>query len=188
MLHEYDDENHVYKIDGVIVPSITQLLPKQDFYVSDARLAELSEEGRDNHSMIKMFFDTKDTCNDPMLTALSDFVENEAHFGELICCEKGLFSEKLMFGGTPDAIFENAIIEFKRSFGKRQYHALQIAGQQILAVENGLMNKTRKWIVAWYDGGKFKKKNVYNDRAEIIFRSLLKKHYIDQAVTDYLES
>jgi len=188
MSKEYDDENHVYKIGGVIVPSITQLLPEQKFYVSDARLAELAEEGKDNHSMIKMFFDTKDTCNDPMLTALSDFVEDEAHFGELICCEKGLFSEKLMFGGTPDAIFENAIIEFKRSFGKKQYHALQIAGQQILAVENGLINKTRKWYVAWYDGEKFRKKNVYNEQAETIFKSLLKKYYIDQAVVEYLEN
>ena len=187
-MNKFDPEKHEYTVDEIRYPSITELLPKQNFFMPADELEIRREEGSENHSLIKMFFDTRETFNDPMLAALEKWLnENKAMLGELLLYEEPLFSEKHKFAGTPDAIFEKAIIEFKRTLINKYYHALQIAAQQILAKENKIMNKTKVWLVLWYDGEKFKSRNVYNPRAEEIFVSLVKKYYIDQAVEKYLK-
>jgi hypothetical protein len=188
-MNTFDEITHIYKIADVPVPSITQIIPKQDYHQSDARLEETRQEGEDNHSMIKMFFDNKrETFKDPMLIAFKDWLdENAEMLGELKLYEEHLYSTRFMFGGTPDAIFENAIVEIKRSPGDKLIRALQIAGQSILSHENKVAHKTKKWIVAWYENGKFKSKNVFNDKAEDVFIGLVKKHYIDKLLNDYFK-
>ena len=185
-MNTFDQETHTYGINGVIVPSITQLLPKEDYYVSKEKLERMKQEGIDSHSMIKMFFDTGKTFDDPMLQALSKFLkENKLALGELLLYEKPLYSEKYLFAGTPDAVFENGIIDFKRSFSDKKRHALQLAGQSILAKENSI-TKTKRHFITWYDGEMFKYKNVYNSEAENIFLLLVKDHYIGQSINKYL--
>jgi hypothetical protein len=66
----FDRERHEYKIAGVRVPSVTEIIPKQDFFCTPEQLERARQEGEDNHSMIKMFWDTRDTGGDPMLEAL----------------------------------------------------------------------------------------------------------------------
>jgi hypothetical protein len=184
----FDSEKHEYTVDEKIVPYITGLLPEQNYFISEEELEICRDEGSENHSLIKMYFDTGGTYDDPMLIALEKWLnENSALLGKLLLYEQPLYSEKYKFAGTPDAIFENAIIEFKRSFDNKYYHSLQVAAQQILAKENKIINKTRKWLVLWYNGKEFKSRNVYQDKAEDIFISLVKKHYIDKAVEKFLK-
>lgn len=185
-MNTYDPEKHEYRINGKIVPSITQALPKPNFYMSPECLQMYADEGIENHAMIKMYFDTKDTFGDPMLQALDEWVK--AHidtFGEFRLCEKPLYSKKYLFAGTPDVIFGKCIIDFKRSPGNTKTHALQLAGQHLLAVENKIIPKTKFQFVAWYDGEKFKSRSVYIDNAEDVFIALVKKWYIDRTISQY---
>ena len=94
-----------------------------------------------------------------------------------------------MFAGTPDAIFENAIIDWKRQPGNSKIHALQISAQHLLALKDKIIKPCKKWLVVWYDkeSGKFKSRNVYNDIAEQIFIGIVKKYYIDLSVENYLK-
>jgi len=190
-MNTFDELTHTYKIVNVPVPSITQILPEQDFlrYMSEDHLKEIQLEGNENHELVKMFWDTGgETFNNPYLIAFKEWwLENKESLGELKLCEEHLFSTQFMFGGTPDQIFEKAIVEIKRTPGDPQYRALQIGGQHILSRENKIAHKTKKWLVAWYDGEKFKSKNVYNDKAEDVFIGLVKKHYIDKMITDYFK-
>jgi hypothetical protein len=187
MNNRFDEVNHIFYIDDEQVPSITQIMPEQKYFVSKERLEELKIEGSENHAMIKMYFDTGDIFGDPMLMALDIwYQQNKSMLGNLLWHEKPLYSENYMFAGIPDAIFENAIIDFKRSFSNANYHALQLAGQYILAEENNICN-TDNWYVAYYQNSKFKVKSVYNDAAETAFLRCIEKYELNQQIQTYLE-
>jgi len=187
-MNTFDKDDHVYKMNDIVVPSITQLLLHQNFYISGEKLGKIRQEGIDNHSLIKMYFDTRLTFENTYLIAFDNLMrELESLFGELALHESPLFSISLKFAGTPDAVFKNGILEIKRSFGDVKRHALQIAGQSLLVKENGIADDSKIWIVAWFDGVRFRYKNVFDNMAEIIFKSLVKKYYIDQAINNYLE-
>lgn len=187
-MNRFDPKEHKYYINDIEVPGHTSLLPDQDFFESKARLEELRQEGQENHALIKMFWDTGETFDDPMLIALEEWYnENKGILGDLLFYEKPLFSEKYMFAGKPDTIFSKAIVEFKRSFINKYYHALQIALQLILSKEMKVSGDVKRWIVAWYDGSKFQSRNVYNPYAKDIAIGLIKRYHIDQATEKYLK-
>jgi hypothetical protein len=189
----YNPKTHEYFINDIRVPSVTELLPKKDFHCSEDHLEKCREEGNQNHELVKMYFDYKrDTFSDPYLIAFDNFLkENEKIFGELLFYEKPLFHQMndYQFGGTPDMVFENAILDNKRKPGNSKYHALQFAGYNILVNCND-NPKTIKWFICWYDGkkGKFKKRNIYNDKAKAVFMSLLKNYYHNSFVEQYFKA
>lgn len=182
---EFDPVKHIYRVDGKIVPSVTQLLPKQDYYVSDERLAECAEEGEANHREVEEYFRTGKSTS-PYTDAVERFVdEQRSIIGGLVACETPLASEK-GFVGTPDMIFENAIVDLKRTFGNRKIHALQTAGYNLLAVENGIIRPTKlHYILVIRDGG-YDMTQVYDSMAETIFLSLVQKHRIEKSVEYYM--
>jgi hypothetical protein len=185
----FDDINHVYTMDGIRVPSVTGLLPEQDFHCTPEQLEAARIDGEENHSLIKMFFDTGDTAGEPMLVSLSEFItENASMIGSLVQYEKPLFSERHQYAGKPDAIFEKCIIDFKRSPGDAKRHALQLAGYHTLAIENKIITKNKIWLILVYTGKKFTVKNVYDPQAESIFISLVKKYYIEKGVEQWIAS
>jgi len=173
MHNNFDQEKHIYTIDGEVVPSVTQVLPKQKFFVSEEHLKKITEEGTDNHSYIKMFHDTGNTFNKPELEDLKKlYIEHQYLNGEKVCWEKSLYDPVLKFAGTPDLICEKSIIDFKRSFSYAEYHALQMAGYNLLRKENKL-GDVKTWLILWWDNGRWKVRNVYNDMAELIFKECL---------------
>ena len=185
-MNRFDAETHTYYINEIEVPSITQLLPKQNFFVSQERLEELKKEGTENHEMIKLYLDTGNIFNDPMLLALDILLKEHKEFGKRLLWEKPLYSKKYMYAGTPDLIFENAKLDFKRSFNDFNYHALQLAAQDILEVENSITEGNENWYIAYYQNSKFKLKSVYHPDAKTMFLKLVDKYYIDQSVNKYL--
>ena len=187
-MKEYTIDTHEYKIDGNIIPRVTQLLPKQNFFCTPEQLEAARVEGVENHSMIKLYFDTNDTYDNQILIDLETTLKELNYLtGDIVRNENNLFSEKHRFAGTPDAVFEKAIVDFKRSAGNKKIAALQLAGYYILAKENKLLSKTKTWLILYYDNGKWKYYNVYNDKAENIFLSLVKKHNIEQNLKNYME-
>lgn len=187
MSFQFNKELHRYEHQGIEIPSVTQVLPEQKFYVSHERLEETRQEGEDNHSLMKMFFDTWDAFGFPFLEALEKWIaEKRSVIGELLQSETPLFSAKHKFAGKPDLLFSQANIDLKRIRPDRKLVALQFAGYSILAKENKI-NNTKLWIAIWYDGNKIHEMNVYNPHAEGMFLSLVKKWYIEQQYKNYLE-
>lgn len=187
MSNYFDPEEHKYYIDDIEVPGHTSVLPEQEYYVSKQRLEELREQGKEDHSLIKMYFDTREIFNEPMLLALDIMLKEHKEFGEIRLYEKPLFCEKHMFAGTPDLICESAIIDFKRSFNNKYYHALQLAGQYILAMENKVIHDCKNWYIAYYQNSKFRLKSVYVPEAEDMFLRCIDRYYIDQEIQKYLK-
>ena len=97
MSNYFDPEEHKYYIDDIEVPGHTSVLPEQEYYVSKQRLEELREQGKEDHSLIKMYFDTREIFNEPMLLALDIMLKEHKEFGEIRLYEKPLFCEKHMF-------------------------------------------------------------------------------------------
>lgn len=183
MPNRFDKETHTYYINGIPVPSITQLMPEKEFFVSPERLEETRKEGEDNHSLIKMYLDTGEIFNEPMLFALDIMLkEHEKEFGKKVLWETPLYSEHWMFAGTPDLIMENAIIDFKRSFSNKYYHSLQLAAQYLL-----YGTEITNWYIAVYKNSKFKLYPVYQPEADSMFLKLVDKYYIDQSINKYLK-
>ena len=187
-MFEYNDERHEYKFDGVILPSVTQVLPKFDFHCSAAVLEAARVEGIDNHSKIKMYLDTGENFDDAYIVAFQKFIlDNTDTLGKLKSYEQNLYSVKHKFAGCPDIVFENAIIDVKRNIYDARQHALQLAGYSILCSENQIA-KNKIWLIAYHDGIDFKFKNVYNEYAETIFLELVRKWYIDKNVETYFNN
>jgi len=183
---DFDPVTHTYRVDGKVMPSVTQLLPKQDYFVSDERLAECADEGTANHEAVKEFLRTgESTCG--YTDAVKKFMdEMKSEIGGLVCCEIPLASNK-GFCGTPDMIFEHAIVDLKRTFGNRKLHALQTAGYNILAVENGLIQTTKKhYILVCHEDGGYDLNMVYDPYAESTFLSLVARFKIDKALEYYM--
>ena len=185
---EFDPVNHIYRVGGKILPSVTQLLPKQDYYVSDDRLAECAEEGIANHAAVEDMIKTGvSSCG--YTDAVKRFMDELRDIiGCLIGCEIPLASKK-GFAGTPDLIFENGIVDLKRGLRDKRIHALQTSGYNLLAVENGLIKPTKQqYILIAHDDGTYDAVNVYNSMAEGVFLSLVQKHKIEKTLEYYLKS
>ena len=189
---EYNPEIHEYKIDGKIVPSVTQLLPfKKSDFVSEEDLEFARQEGLYIHDCIDVWNRTKtvqdETIVEPYLEFLSDA---EKRFGKLVASENQLGSSRLKFAGTPDLVFEDAIVDIKRTFYDRKIHALQCSAYGVLAKENKLIKKTKNNLIFVIDRDlrQFRTHSVFDAQAEQIFISLVQKWHIERQFEKYLKS
>jgi hypothetical protein len=182
----YNEETRNHKLDGLDIPSVTQVIPDEKFYCTPEQLETARDEGIDNHSAIKMYNDTGETFGNPLLIAYEKWLkEYDGMLGNLICYERPMFSIK-GFCGRPDTIFEYAIVDFKRGPGDKKRRVLQLAGYSILVQEN-LKMKTKIWISAYFNGKKIIAKNIYDPQAESIFISLVRKWQIEQTLKKFME-
>jgi hypothetical protein len=186
-MFNYNEDTRVHTLDGIIIPSVTQVLPETNFYCTPEQLEAARDEGIDNHSAIKMYHDTGATFGNPLLIAYEEWIkENAGMLGNLKYYEIPMYSKK-GFCGKPDAIYEYAILDFKRGPGDKKRRALQLSGYSILAHEN-IKLKTKIWISAYFNGKKIIAKNIYDPQAENIFMSLVRKWQIEQTIKNYLEA
>lgn len=191
-MFEFKKETHQYFMNGLLVPSVTQLLPRKQFYLPPDQLEYYRREGEEQHELIAMYFQTvypnRYEGKNRMLMALDRFIEKDEYkMGKLLACEKPMFSNEHLFAGTPDAVFENCIPDFKRSRIKKSDMALQIAGYQVLAWENELLDKIPYWLMMWYDDlrDEFKSSLVYRPDAIGVFLLHVTKYYADQKINEY---
>jgi hypothetical protein len=168
-------------------PSVTQCLPPIDFFCTKEELEAARQEGIEFHAKMDMYFSTGVTFDDPDIIAVDKILtEHSRALGALVLHEERLNSS-FKFTGQPDAIFEKAIVDFKRTRSNDKRLALQLAGYHILAVENKNIKPTKKWYCIYGKDGDWKIANVYDPQAEDIFMALLKKYYIDIAIKRYME-
>lgn len=189
----YDAETRQHLLNGKWVPSVTEVLPEQKFFVSAERLEECRKEGEDRHDLIHAFWRTGETFGDEMLEALQRWHDDNAGLlGELILAEEPMASLQHRFCGKPDALFSRSIIDFKRQPGDSSYHELQFQGYEIMAVEAGLIKPLKSHLVAWWDGKDIKTRNVYGrNNSEVpardAFLACVRRAHDDKLIQTYFK-
>jgi len=169
-------------------PSVTEIIPKPEFYCTPEQLEAARNEGIDIHADIKLFLDTGDTFDIPHIETFKRFMaENEKTLGALLIYEKALTSDKLQFNGRPDLVFEKGIVDIKRSMGNPKLLALQTAGYNLLCRDLKIVS-TKKWYILVINGENYTFKNVFNSQAAQIFLSLLARRRIDIAIENYFKT
>jgi len=195
----FDESTHTYFMDGIKAPSVTEVMPKQagHSFVSAERMEETSIDGKWRHSLVEQYMIRRnkgENAKTPIEIGLSDFLFVHPEFGKFIGSEVLLWSH-FRYAGTADLLFENAVVDVKRTMGAKKYHALQTAGYHRAAVERGKIKTNRNhWILELHDDGTYKAVNVWNELADVMFVSLVKawwepdkyRYNVDLSVKNYL--
>ena len=181
-----------YEKSGIAIPSVTEIIPKPKFWITPEQLELAKQEGTDHHELVKMYWDNKcDTFGNEYLIRFDKFIKDyKKIWGKLLVYEQPLYAGA-DFGGTPDMIFENAIVDLKRTSGVLKNHALQLAGYYLLAKKNkiGDYKKYKKtWFIMWNNDEKFRCRNVFNANAESIFLTMLQNYRNNIAIEAYFKN
>lgn len=132
--YSFDEETHEYRIDGRVVPSVTQVMGEilgQPWQATEWHL----QRGRAVHACCALIAEDKEFENDPQIDgqveACRKFMKDSGAYIEDI--EKPLYSVQYNFAGTPDLITSEGhkiIIDYKATLTKAV--EIQLGGYGIL--------------------------------------------------------
>ena len=119
----YNDERHTYTINGVVLPSVTEVIDN-GLHPYDGVPRELLERaarfGTAMHLMVKYYLAgelDEETLDEPLagcLVGFKKFTADYCHFFDEECTiENPGYHPKLKYGGTPDLDFPSRIIDLK---------------------------------------------------------------------------
>ncbi|MBE7411374.1 MAG: hypothetical protein L6Q54_11485 [Leptospiraceae bacterium] len=189
---EYNAQEHEYKIDGKVVPSVTQLLPfKKSDFVSEEDIEFARQEGIYIHDCINVWNTTKTVQDETIIEPYLKFLdEAKRMFGKLVLHETQIGSDNPKFAGTPDLVFEDAIVDIKRTFHSRKIHALQCSAYGYLAAKNKVIKKTKNHLILVInkEDCDFRTHFVYDAQAEPMFISLVHSWHSERQLVKYLKS
>lgn len=176
----FDEATHSYSVKGKPVPSVTTVMPSKGFFVSPERLEQCRVEGEEKHSILEAVMyaiDMDIECEytgSPFMSAVQRFIGMHPEFGEYVGSEVVLWS-KFGYAGKADLLFENAVVDLKRTIGGTKYHALQTSGYHRAAVEHDLIYANKNhYIISIGDDGELRQKNVFTQGADTMFLVCLK--------------
>jgi hypothetical protein len=175
-MFRFDEDTHTYWHDDVRIPSVSEIIPAPEFFVSDERLEECRIEGEDMHARIKLYHDTRETWGDPLLVAFERWErEMEPTLGRLLAYETPMqnLRKSGRYAGTPDMVFVHGVVDFKRTFGNSKKHALQLAAYDMLVNRSDYIGG--QYLIVTYDGEIIKQRDVgqYIDTAKNVFDDLV---------------
>ena len=188
----YDEENRIFTIDGQRVPSVTEIIPHPDFsFVKPDVMANAIREGVAMHKKIEDYFLTNDTLEDDNIIELDIFLKSQSELiGDFVCSEKRFCmpGTDRTYVGKPDAVFGNAIIDFKRTPPDKSMSALQFTGYDSLLHMNDVIYTTKNWLLCYKTkvGNVWKFKNVFNEHAENMFSLCLENYWNNIEIEKYL--
>lgn len=131
----FDPGEHTYEADGVVYPSVTQIL--QGVGIIDTRWYKpgSAEKGAAKHKLFEQYLKkTLDwsTLTDEALALIEqyqNFLTNET--AEILCIEKARYSKELGYAGTPDLVYRDkdgkVIVLDIKTGAPEKWHALQLA-------------------------------------------------------------
>ena len=134
----FDHETHIYRVDGAVVPSVTQILkPLSDFSGIPPQVLEAKRDlGTRVHEACHYFDeddldeDTIDADVEPYLDAWIKFKKQSG--ARVLMCETRLFEPVLRFAGTMDRVLllngEHWLVDLKTSFSLPHAVGPQTAG------------------------------------------------------------
>lgn len=150
---EYIDDGHIYKFDGRVIPSVSNILsPYMDFSkIPKQMLADKTAFGTSVHLYLEQYdkglldFDAIPDVTEPdqpdikaIVIAWDKFIDPYLEKHDTMKIEHRMFSPRLRYAGTADRIVGDTIIEIKTS-QPRKAVGVQLAAYANLAIENNLM-------------------------------------------------
>lgn len=183
---EFDTVNHVYRLGGDIIPSVTQILSAEGLFDYIGVPEESMEAARIFGSAVHMACELWDrgtldisTLSAPLVPYLDAWKKFISDFKPVInqeWIEKYICSYQHRFGTIPDRVWSinNKLtdIEIKSVTTMQKATGIQLAGQCIAIAEN--LGKVRqRWAVQLKDNGTYKLYTYDNSADETIFVSCL---------------
>ena len=157
----FDAATHTYTLDGVRVPSVTQIIqsllplpPIDPWYLERGRATHLACELLDRGTLD---WSSVDSEIEPRVRAWEKFRQDWP--AEILANELPLASEKYQFAGTLDRMLISdrvapTLIDLKNSFSPQYY--LQLAGYSILWRENRPVKPYNAGAVELRDDGTYR--------------------------------
>ena len=157
----FDEENHIYTLDGVRVPSVTQILQGAGLVSFNAVNPDILERAQKfgSASHLACALDDKNQLDMKSLDpALLPYLENwrqfKKDFGitEFAEIEKQVFSKRYQYAGCLDRLWENTLIEIKTSTSIPITTGLQLIGYQTAYREMTKIRIKRRLCVQLLEG------------------------------------
>jgi hypothetical protein len=155
--YTYDDATHTYRIDGVVVPSVTQVLKEAGLVDDRWYTPEACQRGR-LVAVATELYDNDQLNWDAVPDDIHGYVQAWIRFREdgpfeIIAREEERYSPTMRYAGTPDVTARwggrPTLIEIKTG-SNAAWHGLQLAGQ------NGLFDlEYRRVVVLLKSDGKY---------------------------------
>ena len=182
---DFDPLTHIYTLDGVRIPSVTQVLKEAgliDFSdVPKDRLDKACQRGKDAHSIIEEY-------SQGLLSPEASWMYPEIHAWEAFCRDYGFKSEMqeylcadpiLKVGFTIDQIGtikdQRTIVDLKTG-EKKIADVIQVCGY-------GLLYPVKRLLILYISGSRYKVveiKGVDRIKGENYFRSALTLYHLRQ--------
>lgn len=165
---QFDPVAHVYTVDGMPVPSVTQLLApiKPDFSMVPPDVLERKRQlGTEVHYACELD-DEDDLDEDSVPAAVEPYLAAWRRFkadtgAEVLMNEQRLFHPTLRFAGTLDRVVrvrsgDVYLIDLKASISMPASYGVQLAGYQLLLDESALTTKLARKGLQLRDDGTYK--------------------------------
>lgn len=136
----FDAVKHEYAVGGVVIPSVTKIMePLNDFSFVDPDYLETKRKiGIAVHLTIALYIQGKldnETLSDGNRLALSyfrewyDSDERKSEFGDILFIEEPIYHPIMLYGTTPDLVFEKGLVEIKTRYSDYKKDSVQMAAQ-----------------------------------------------------------
>lgn len=179
-------ETHTYWLDDVEMPSLSRIIsPLNDFVsVHPDVLNAKAQAGTDIHKTVELWLAgclDMDNLAEGNRIALDLFIgwykKTAGDYGKPVCVEVPTYHHKLLYGTTPDIVFEEAIIEIKTRPYKKIRDDVQLIAQSKCFPEF----PPKRLMVLSLDivARKYTFQSAENKQAWSIFRKLLDKYRLD---------
>ncbi len=185
MTLEFNDQTHQYRLDGRLLPSITQVLHATGILSMEGIPADKLEFARMRGVALHCALDlrhrgtldpeTVSSFLEGYLWAYDDFVK--ATNFKPILFEQPLAHARLGFAGTPDAAGTvcdvPAVVEFKAVHTLRPGYAIQTAAQKLLIRETGTYDPIKRYALQLHRNGTYTLVEHTDSADEAEFRAAL---------------
>lgn len=177
---DFDEENHIYTIGDMVLPSVTQILQtvlgRNRFWSKESR-----EKGKIIHKAISLHLqdnldeETVDEEIAEKFEAFKRFMLESKFQPDLLYCESPLYSRVYYFAGTPDlvGILNGCLVLIDIKTGQpSDMHSLQTMAYKMLLAEAGI--KTEKRFCLYLKEYRYRlSENIDNSSDRAIFISAL---------------
>lgn len=190
-MFEFNKESHEYKLNGVSIPSVTQIIKTaglSDLSYIDKDLLNYKAQVGDAIHLATQYYDNNeldlDSVSDLIKPRFNSYLKfKEDYKPETIGIELQLYHKLYLFAGTIDRIFlidnKLTLLDIKSGV-KEKHHAIQTAGYELLYNQGKKQKEQIKQRMILYlsdNGYKIETNNNKNDKN--VFLSAL-------TITNYL--
>lgn len=149
----FNEQDHTYKLNGVLIPSVSTLLdPLYDFrFVSQENLEKARKKGKAIHRTIELYEKgtlDQDTLHPFLASCLKQWIDFKQVMGYVASIsEHMVHSDQFGYAGTLDGGGKMGDFEMLldvKSGSKYEPHKLQTMGYKIAAVERKILSESCK--------------------------------------------